>query len=465
MTIQLSDIESRSGPKYIAITEALSESIRRGRIKPGERLPTHRDLADTLGVTVATISRAYKEAISRGLITGEVGRGSFVSGLSEERNNLLEAFPCPRRDMEEPVDLGPVLAAQGGQDRMLSQTLESIAASPNLVRSILNYTPQPGMLEPHQQAGKEWLSQWVPEIDPDRILVTNGAQHALGLSLLSAAGSGEVALAENMAWYGTRAVASSFSIRVEGVSMDEEGLDPEALLRACELHGPRILFCSSNRQNPTTATMSLARREAIVDIARRYDLTIVEDGVFDFFEESPLPSLATIAPERTIYVSSFSKCIGAGLRTGFMYIPEELFQRVAGHYRAMLICIPPLMLDIASTWIMDGTAGRIVDWQRSEFAERRKLAREAFDGIAQIRSNASWVWVELPEPWTPGQFVEKASTKGINVWPSERFIIGRTAAPPAVRVSLGGYGTREDIAQNLQILADCLASPPGSHIG
>jgi DNA-binding transcriptional MocR family regulator len=114
---------------------------------------------------------------------------------------------------------------------------------------------------------------------------------------------------------------------------------------------------------------------------------------------------------------------------------------------------------------MDGTAGRIVDWQRSEFAERRKLARETFDGIAQIRSNASWVWVELPEPWTPGQFVEKASTKGINVWPSERFIIGRTAVPPAVRVSLGGYGTREDIAQNLQILADCLASAPGPHIG
>ena len=389
MTIRLSDIESKSGPKYIAITEALSDSIRRGQIKPGERLPTHRDLADTLGVTVATITRAYKEAISRGLITGEVGRGSFVSGLPEERNNLLEAFPCPRRDMEEPVDLGPVLAAQGGQDRMLSQTLESIAASPHLIRSILHYTPQPGMLEPHQQAGKEWLSQWVPEIDPDRILVTNGAQHGLGLSLLSVAGSGEVVLTENMAWYGTKAVASSFSVRVESVDMDEEGLVPEALDQACALHGPRMLFCSTNRQNPTTATMSLARREAIVDIARRYDLTIVEDGVFDFFEESPLPALATLAPERTIYISSFSKCIGAGLRTGFMYIPEELFPRVAGHNRAMLICTPPLMLDIASTWIMDGTAGRIVEWQRSEFAERRKLARETFDGIAQIRSNAS----------------------------------------------------------------------------
>ena len=219
------------------------------------------------------------------------------------------------------------------------------------------------------------------------------------------------------------------------MTMDEEGLIPEDLERACVQHGPRMMFCSTNRQNPTTATMSLARREAIVEIARKHDLTIVEDGVFDFFEEDPLPALATLAPERTIYVSSFSKCIGAGMRTGFMYIPEALFPRIAGHNREMLICTPPLMLDIISTWITDGTAQELVAWQRAEFAERRKLARKAFNGIAEIRSNASWVWVELPEPWTPGQFVSAASVKGINVWPSERFVIGRTAAPPAVRQS------------------------------
>ena len=434
-------------------------------MQPGERLPTHRDLADTLGVTVATITRAYKEAISRGLITGEVGRGSFVSGLPEERNNLLETFPCPRRDMDEPVDLGPVLAAQGGQDQMLAKTLTSIAGSPDLIRSILHYTPQPGMLEPHQRAGKDWLSQWIPDIDVDRVLITNGAQHALGLSLLAVAGSGEVVLTESMAWYGTKAVASSFSVRVESVAMDEEGLIAEDLERACVQHGPRMLFCSTNRQNPTTATMSLARREAIIEIARKYDLTIVEDGVFDFFEEDPLPALATLAPERTIYVSSFSKCIGAGMRTGFMYIPESLFPRIAGHNRAMLICTPPLMLDIISTWITDGTAKKLVKWQRSEFAERRKLALAAFDGIAGIRSNASWAWVELPEPWTPGQFVAAASSKGINVWPSERFVIGRSSAPPAVRVSLGGYGTREDLAGHLSVLAECLTGDPGSNFG
>jgi DNA-binding transcriptional MocR family regulator len=465
MTIQQSDINSRPGPKYIAITDALSESIRRGDIKPGERLPTHRDLADTLGVTVATITRAYKEAISRGLISGEVGRGSFVKEAVQEQDTLLESFPCIERSHEGTVDLGPILPAQGDQDVLMAKTLKSLAERPDLIQSLLPYTGQPGLLEHHQQAGAQWLSRWIPEVDPNRVIATNGAQHALALAILSAASPGEVILAETMAWFGTRALATSFNVGVEALPMDEEGIIPEALERACVQHNPRLLICSSNCQNPTTATMSLERRQAIVDIARRYDLTLVEDGVFDFLAESPLPALTTLAPERTIYISSFSKCISPAMRIGFMYIPEALFPRITGYNRAMIICMPRLMLDIAAVWIMDGTADKLMDWQRAEFSERRKLARAAFDGVAEIRCNASWVWIDLPEPWTPGQFVDRAGKEGLNVWASEHFMLGRTAAPPVVRVSLGGYGTRDDVAQNLRILANCLADVPSPHFG
>ena len=140
MTIQQSDIESRPGPKYIAITDALSDSIRRGDIKPGERLPTHRDLADRLGVTVATITRAYKEAISRGLISGEVGRGSFVREAAEEQDTLLESFPCVEGSIETSVDLGPILPAQGEQGVLMAKTLKSLADRPDLIQSLLPYT-------------------------------------------------------------------------------------------------------------------------------------------------------------------------------------------------------------------------------------------------------------------------------------------------------------------------------------
>ena len=78
MTIWTPDLRQRTGPRYIAIAEALSEDASGGRLRPGTRLPTHRDLADRLGVTVGTITRAYAEATRRGLVTGEVGRGTFV---------------------------------------------------------------------------------------------------------------------------------------------------------------------------------------------------------------------------------------------------------------------------------------------------------------------------------------------------------------------------------------------------
>ena len=82
MTIWTPDLRQRSGPRYIAIAEALAEDTGGGRLRPGTRLPTHRDLADRLGVTVGTITRAYAEAIRRGLVTGEVGRGTFVRALA-----------------------------------------------------------------------------------------------------------------------------------------------------------------------------------------------------------------------------------------------------------------------------------------------------------------------------------------------------------------------------------------------
>ena len=465
MTIQQSDIASRPGPKYIAITDALSDRIRSGDMKPGERLPTHRDLADTLGVTVATVTRAYKEAISRGLISGEVGRGSFVKEISREQDTLLESFPNIEHSIEASVDLGPILPAEGEQDALLAKTLKSMADRPDLMQSLLPYTSQPGLLEHHQQAGAQWLSRWVPDIDPDRVIATTGAQQALALAIMSSASAGEVILAETMAWFGTRALATSLNVGIEALPMDEEGIIPEALERACIQHNPRLLICSSNCQNPTTATMSLARREAIVDIARRYDLTLVEDGVFDFFADSSLPALTTLAPERTIYLSSFSKCISPAMRIGYMYIPENLFPRIAGYNRAMLICMPRLMLDIATAWIMDGTAVRLMEWQLSEFSARRKLARQVFHGVAEIRCTASWVWIDLPEPWTPSQYVARAGKEGLNVWASEQFMLGRSAAPPVVRISLGGFGSRDDVIRNLRKLADCMLETPNSVFG
>ena len=378
-----------------------------------------------------------------------------------ERDNLIDMFPCPRHDAGDPLDLGPVLPARGDQDAKLAATLKSLADSGNLIESVLRYTPQPGMLEPHQIASAEWLKQWIPDVDKERVFLTNGAQHALALACLSAAVPGETVIAENLAWFGIKAIARSFGINLQGVEMDTEGVVPEALEALCREYTPRALFCSPTLQNPTTATMSLARREAIVNIARKYDLIIVEDGVFDYLAKSTPPALTTLAPDRAFYISSVSKSIGAGLRSGLMYIPERMFDQVAGHNRAMLICVPPLMCDIISTWFMDGSARSMVEWQCAEFSMRRKFAHEAFKDIATIKCEASWVWIDLPEPWTPGQFAATAAELGINIWPSERFTIGRTLPPHSVRISLGGFGSRSDIERALGQLAECLTKPAG----
>ena len=153
MTIWAPDLSRHDGPRYLAIADALAADIESGRLEPGARLPTHRDLADRLGVTVGTVSRAYEEADRRGLIRGEVGRGTFVrppvggelrhdrpDGVGGAAIDLSLNFPIPDID-----------------DRRLGATLVSMAGRRGL-SSLLEYQPHAGALR-HRAAGAAWLAR------------------------------------------------------------------------------------------------------------------------------------------------------------------------------------------------------------------------------------------------------------------------------------------------------------------
>src|SRR5437762_14239985 len=154
MTIWRPDLRRRSGPRYAAIAEALAEDAAEGRLRPGVRLPTHRDLAGTLGVTVGTVTRAYAEAARRGLVSGEVGRGTFVRAVAGP------ALSAPPPDGRALIDLSanlPPAGAEGVEAATLSRTLAALARRRDLAR-LLAYPPEGG-LPSHRAAGAEWVGR------------------------------------------------------------------------------------------------------------------------------------------------------------------------------------------------------------------------------------------------------------------------------------------------------------------
>ena len=457
MTMWLPDVTEMPGPRYLAIAQAIADDTASGRLKPGARLPTHRELAERLGVTVGTVTRAYAEAARRGLVSGEVGRGTFA-------RRPVESMVAPG-DAESPiVDLSVNHPPATAEDaRQLRSTLEALALRADLAR-FLAYQPNAGAPS-HRAAGAQWIARAGIEARPEQVLVCAGSQHALMTIFTTLVGPGDTVLCESVTYPGMRTLAALLRIHLQGLPLDEHGLRPDALEAACRKGAPRALYCVPTLQNPTATIMPEARRKEIAGIARGHGIPIVEDDVHGFLPESRPRPLSAFAPESSFYVNSTSKSLAPGLRIGYLLSPAAHVSRLASAVGSTVWMVAPLMAEIVSTWIREGRAEAVLAEKRSEAAARQSLALRILGG-ARVDSDRSGYhfWLGLPEPWRSETFVAEARRRGVAVTPAEAFAVDREAVPAAVRVCLGPARSHADLERGLSALADMLAASPESGI-
>jgi DNA-binding transcriptional MocR family regulator len=455
MTIWMPDLGDRIGPRYQAIAAAISDAIESGELSPGTRLPPQRDMAWKLGVTVGTVSRAYMLAEQRGLLSGEVGRGTYVRDRGPAREEVLGRWN------DGVMDLSRNAAHSTEHAEAVREALQTLASRQGVDR-LLHYMPSAGHRD-HRAAGAQWIGRTGLQVTPEQVILTSGAQQGLAAALATLAHPGETVLTEALTYCGLMDAARLFRLKLEGVAIDEQGMLPEALDEAARRSGARVVVVTPTIHNPTTATMSMARREALVETARRLDLTIVEDDVYGFLPPvRPVP-VATLAPERTIYVASASKCLAPGLRVGWLAAPPALVEPLVDAVHAMSISAPALPAEIARSWIMDGTAARITDHLRRETARRHALFTEIFAGFSMRSDPASFhVLLSLPEPWNADEFTLAARERNLMVISAPTFAVTRGAAPPAVRISLSAAESDGQLRQALAGLRSVLESSPRS---
>ncbi|MBI1206936.1 MAG: aminotransferase class I/II-fold pyridoxal phosphate-dependent enzyme [Azospirillum sp.] len=459
MTSWLPQISDREGPRYRAIADALAEDVGHGRLGPGTRLPTHRDLAYQLGVTVGTITRAYAEAERRGLVGGEVGRGTFVRG-APEKAPATEPFWQPPSEPSV-INLAVCLPHSPGVEQAIASAVASLAESGRL-GNLLGYSPHGG-LPAHRAAGAQWLARQHRAIGaPEQIVVTLGAQNAMAVAFAAIARAGDTIVTERLTYHGMKAVASTLGLQLEGVAIDEHGLIPEHFEQVCRRSAPRALYTVPTLHNPTAAISPVERRAEIVEIARHYDVTIVEDDVFGFLAPNAPPPIQTMAPDITVYLTSLSKSIAAGLRVGYLLAPLSVIPRVEAAMRALQYSAPPLLAELASRWILDGSADRFAQTQRTEALARQALARDLLPP-ATVGGDAAaqHLWLNLPEPWRREDFVHELRRRGVSVTGADAFVVGRVSAPHAVRLGLCMPRSREELAHGLGIIAATL----DTHVG
>ena len=445
-------IRKGDGPVYLAIADALSVDIVSAGSAGGFRLPPQRTLADALGIDFTTVSRAYAEARKRGLIDGRIGQGTYVRARRPaEGRSVLGGL----------VDMSmnlPPRSRMPDWSRGCGMELPTCGRDDGL-GVLLRYQEAGGTVR-DRAAGVRWLSPRLGAIPAERLLVCPGAQGALLALAGVLAAPGETICTEALTYPGFRSLAAHLRINLVAVAIDEHGLVPEAFEAACSEHRPKALYCTPTLHNPTTATQPLHRREALIEIARRHQVPVIEDDAYGALPVDPVPPLAALAPDLVYYIAGLAKCLSPALRIAYLVLPDgRSAARVAGAIRATASMASPLMAAIATRWIEDGTADAVLAAIREESRHRQVIASAILPpGFGQADPQGFHAWLRLTGAWTRGEFTARLRSAGIGAVASDAFAIG--SPPEAVRLGLGAAANHEDLRDSLRIVADLLAQSP-----
>jgi GntR family transcriptional regulator/MocR family aminotransferase len=393
---------TRCAPLYRQLYEGLRAAILGGQLRPGSRLPSTRDLAADLGVSRNTVLSAFEQLIAEGYLEGEVGSGTFVS-----RKLLRMVAEAPVRPSVAPRSRAPELSARGRRMAAEATKFNCSSTAPGLLRPgvpALDEFPRavwariagrkaraadaaslwygdPAGYMPLREAIAQYLGiTRAVRCDPEQVVITAGTQQSINLFATLLADTDEPVWVEDPGYRGVRAALLGARARIVGVPVDSEGIDVAAGERLCP--DARVAYVTPSHQYPTGATMSLARRLALLEWANRAGAWIVEDDYDSEFCLSgrPIAALQGLdAGGRVMYAGTFSKVLYAGLGIGYVVVPRSVLPEVVSA-RVAAGRQPSIAEQVVlASFISQGHFARHVRTMRELYVERQRVLVDALD--------------------------------------------------------------------------------------
>ncbi|MGY3131176.1 DNA-binding transcriptional MocR family regulator [Bradyrhizobium sp. USDA 4501] len=311
-----------------------------------------------------------------------------------------------------------------------------------------------------------WLaSRFETPVDPERIILTNGAQSAMVLALASVAAPGDTILTEALTYYGLRKHAHLQGIRTETIAMDDDGAEPEAFEIACRKFAPKALFLMPTVHNPTTIVMSLERRQQIVQIAGQYGVSIIEDDVYGVLPERVPAPFGALAPEITWHITSFAKCIGPGVRLGYLVAPYgKAAQATLDRFYGMSTWFAaPFSVELVNFWLDNGSMEKIVAGVREEALARQSIATQWLTGIPfRTRPDALFLWVDLRGIIEQDELVAQCALRNVTIRPGRIFATDPNLSLNHVRLVIGSPESRDELEAAMTVVGGLLQTARNS---
>ena len=417
--------------RYKAVVDRYAQAIRSGQLPAGSRLPTHRTLAAGERISLATATRVYRELEEMGLVSGETGRGTFVRDLALPPGHGVDQQVVAA----DVVDLNfnyPSLPEQGDA---LREALRQLAMAGD-IDSHLRYQPHAGRLAERDIIARHLTCQHFAP-DAENVLIVNGAQHGLAVTVMGLLRPGDVVAVDALTYSGFKVLAALYHLELAAIPCRPEGPDLQALQTLCQQRRVRAVYTMPTLHNPLGWVLNTGQRQALADLARQHDLLIIEDAAYARLVSRPPPPVVSYAPERTVYVTGFSKNIATGLRVGVVISPPRYRPEIERAIRATTWNTPTLISSLICAWIEDGTVARFETQKRQDARQRQQVAREVLCGLPVVSHPDSYfVWLPLGEESRADRLANALMERRISVSTAEPFCVSATI-PQALRIALG----------------------------
>ena len=450
--------------KFEEIVELYIEMIDEGQFKPGDRLPTHRELAFEYDCSIGTASRAYAELERRGHCYGRIGQGTFVFGTPGDLGAVGKGAIFPRESWTEGesglIDLSKNSYFHSQTDERLRDAAHRLLRR-NEPGAYFSYHDSRGRLRDRDIA-VSWLSTLVKNVEPENIIITQGAQSGLYLAMATLAHPGETVATEAYGYPGIRAAAYELDLRLAPVAMDREGMIPSSFADICRRGNVKMLVTVPTNHNPTGATQSEERRRQIIEIARRHGVIILEDSAYAPLHSRDVPSYYDLAPDISIFLTTYSKVMSPALRLGYMIAPDILVPRLATKMTTINWMVSPMILDMANFLVQSGQVAEQANLLRDICWRREKRAQEIlgpwlFAPLSPVGSPLAHLWITLPGDQSMSEFVSSARRENIIVMGGDTFAVNKTVEGNHIRICLMAEPEDRRLYKALERLATLLS--------
>jgi 2-aminoadipate transaminase len=479
-------------PLYIQLRDQVRALVNTGDLRPGDRIPASRELAVQLGVHRTTVANAYAELESEGLISGHVGRGTFICGDTGGR----EIHPVPPRSAlngelrweslfandrgEEALSRLTQAAPRGSISFALARPATELFSIEDL-RNCSNAvwrSEGPEVLQYGSPDGYPGLKEVLVsmlrgegyEAADENLLITDGCQQAMDLLCKAFLRPGDTVLIENPTYSGTLAILSGARVRILGAPVRTDsgpgttpGVDVSAIEAILMQNRVKLIALTPDFQNPTGTTLPVAERRRLLELAARFQVPIIEDHIYARLRArgERVPSLKQLDRSNlVIQIDSFSKIAFPGLRVGWIVAPASVIDRLRLVKQATNLHTGHLGQAILAEYMRRGLLSRHLERTRKVYSARLAALEQALErhmpqGTKWVRPEGGMcVWVELPAGFDASELLIHVRERGVVFSPGRYFYL-QNHMPNTLRLGFAGLNERE-IARGIATLADVL---------